>query len=68
MEITSSSRRLLSRKEVSEWTGLTVGHLGQLAYLGTGPSFMKLGRRAMYDPADVQAWLEANKIEPGAAA
>ncbi len=28
---------------------------------GGGPAFVKLGARVSYDPADLDAWVEANK-------
>ncbi|EIT87762.1 hypothetical protein A200_07553 [Parascardovia denticolens IPLA 20019] len=52
--------RLLSARDVSEWTGLTVGHLAQLRYVGKGPRYIRLSsRRVAYRLKDVQAWLEA---------
>jgi len=35
--------------------------LSQWAYRGVGPSFLKVGRHRRYRPADVNAWLEANR-------
>jgi len=39
--------------------GMTPGALAQWRYLGTGPSFLKLGGRAVrYRQSDLDAWLE----------
>lgn len=35
----------------------------QERYKGTGPRFMRVGRRVYYDPADVYAWLEGHKVD-----
>lgn len=52
--------RLLSAKDVAEWTGLTVGHLAQLRYTGKGPCYVRLSsRRVAYRLEDVESWLEA---------
>ena len=43
-------------------TGLATHSLENLRHLGGGPRFIKLGRKVMYDPADIRAWLEARKV------
>ena len=50
--------RLLSAKDVAEWTGLTVGHLAQLRYTGKGPCYVRLSSRRV----DVESWLEARTV------
>jgi predicted DNA-binding transcriptional regulator AlpA len=43
-------------------SGLAVSTLENLRHMGGGPRFIKLGRRVLYDPADIRVWLEARKI------
>lgn len=40
--------------------GVTAGWLAAEARAGRAPS-VKLGRRRLYDPTDIQAWLETRK-------
>ncbi|ANJ25720.1 hypothetical protein ATC03_02020 [Agromyces aureus] len=50
---------LLTPREVSEWTGLSMGALAQLRYKGLGPSFIKLTPKTVrYIPEQVEAWIE----------
>jgi hypothetical protein len=37
------------------------GTLAYLAHKGRGPRYVLVGGKAWYDPADIRAWLEANK-------
>lgn len=53
------SKILKNSADVAEWLGTTPGTLAQWRYLGVGPRFIKLGRKVMYDVADVEAWLNA---------
>lgn len=39
------------------------GGLAQMRYRGTGPKFIKRGRRVLYRWSDVRAYLDANTIE-----
>lgn len=40
--------------------GATVGSLAQLRYRGTGPKFIKAGRKVLYRWSDVESWLDDN--------
>ncbi len=42
--------------------------LAQWRHKGIGPAFYKLGRKIVYHGADLNAWADANRIDPGAAA
>lgn len=53
--------RPLTTDEVSERTGVPGATLRYFRYLGTGPRSYKLGRRIVYDLADVEAWVAAQK-------
>lgn len=52
---------LLDTADVSRITGLPERTFDQYAYNGRGPKFIKLGRHRRYDPADVQAWIDAHR-------
>lgn len=41
--------------------GMTKQALAQKRYLGTGPKYLKPGKRVLYRKADVIAWLEASE-------
>ncbi len=38
--------------------------LAQWRHKGVGPAFYKLGRKIIYRGVDLNAWAEANRIEP----
>lgn len=46
---------------LAEYLGKTVESLAQMRYRGTGPKFVKLGRKSVrYRDVDIQEWLEQN--------
>jgi hypothetical protein len=49
--------------QVAEVLHTTEANLAQLRYRGTGPKFIKAGRRVLYRWADVNAWLDANTAQ-----
>lgn len=60
---------LYTPDQLAEYLGTTTGNLAQLRYRGTGPAFVKAGRRVLYRETDVQAWLDANtRTQTGTAA
>lgn len=47
--------------EVAKYLGTSVAGLAQMRYRGSGPKFVKLGRKAVrYRDADIKEWLEEN--------
>jgi hypothetical protein len=38
--------------------------LAQWRHKGTGPAFYRLGRKIIYRGADLNAWAEANRVDP----
>ena len=38
--------------------------LAQWRHKGVGPAFYKLGRKIIYRGADLNAWAEANRVDP----
>ena len=57
----ASSRNLLAVKEAALVLGLAVSTLNKHRVYGTGPRFVKLGRSVRYRPADLDAWIDANR-------
>jgi hypothetical protein len=53
--------RLLSTFEAAERLSVSASYLNKLRVTGGGPPFVKIGARVAYDPADLAAWLEAQK-------
>ncbi|WP_255396202.1 AlpA family transcriptional regulator [Kocuria sp. CNJ-770] len=52
--------QLAKPEDVAEYLGITVGSLAQHRYRGTGPAFIKAGRRVLYRWSSVEEWLTAN--------
>lgn len=38
--------------------------LAQWRHKGMGPAYYKLGRKVFYRGADLNAWVEANRVDP----
>ena len=49
--------RRLSVEEASSYTGLSCSTLNKLRCSGGGPRFAKVGRRVIYNVADIDVWL-----------
>lgn len=49
-----------STRKAAKALSLSETWLEQMRLKGNGPQYVKLGRRVLYRPADVAAWLEAN--------
>ena len=56
-----SSKRVLSVQEAATRVGLSKPTLDKLRVYGDGPAFLKLGRRVVYDPADLDRWLASHR-------
>lgn len=57
---TSLSGRL-PVKSAALIVGLSVSTMNKLRVHGGGPTFLKLGRRVVYDSRDLDLWLEARR-------
>ena len=54
---------LLSRDEIEAELGLRRGWLEQLAHIGGGPAYLKLGRRMVrYRRSEIERWLTAHEV------
>ena len=56
-------KQYLTAKEVSEMTGISENRLAKLRCYKQGPRFAKIGKSVRYQKADVESWLEAQKVE-----
>ena len=54
---------LLTTTEAAPRVGVSAGTLENWRVAGTGPRFIKSGRRVLYDPVDIEAWKEANRFQ-----
>jgi Helix-turn-helix domain len=64
-----NATRYLSRSEASDYLisrGLRVARqtLAKFAVSGEGPAYRSFGTRVVYDPADLDAWIETRLTKP----
>ncbi|PHR62652.1 MAG: DNA-binding protein [Robiginitomaculum sp.] len=43
--------------------GLSQSTLAKMRLYGNGPAYSKLGRRVVYRPSDLEAWITANRFQ-----
>ena len=53
--------RKLSVQEAARFLGLSVSTLNKMRLSGTGPCFLKLGRRVLHDVRDLESWATDRK-------
>lgn len=53
---------VLNAAQAAERLGLSVSTLAKMRLYGNGPSYSKLGRRVVYRPEDLEAWIAANRF------
>lgn len=53
---------LLTAKQVAEQYGPSPATLAKMRLSGTGPVFVKLGRRVAYRLEDLEVWVEENRF------
>lgn len=56
--------KYLTRKQVVKCYPISLSHLAHMASDGKGPRYRIIGKSAIYSVVDVEAWLEAQVIEP----
>jgi predicted DNA-binding transcriptional regulator AlpA len=54
-------RRMLSAPEAAAYCGSSASTFAKLRLYGGGPLYVKLGRRVVYDPADLDQWPTSNR-------
>ena len=60
--MTTETPKLLNVNEAADRLGVSVSYLNKARLTpGAGPRFVKFGTRCSYDPADLVAWIEAQK-------
>ncbi len=57
----SSNKHMLRTRDAARYCGMAESTLEKLRITGGGSRFIKLGKSVVYDPADLDDWLEANK-------
>ena len=55
------SRKMLNTSEAAAYCGSSASTLAKLRLYGGGPRFLRLGRRVVYDVADLDTWLAAHR-------
>lgn len=58
------ARRWMRTEPSADYLGLKPATLVAYRQKGNGPRYSKLGKIAVYDIADLDAWAEARRIEP----
>ena len=53
--------RKVATDEAAQALGVSTSWLTKLRLTGDGPKYIKIGRRVVYDPADIEAWAAARK-------
>lgn len=53
---------LLTTPLAAPVAGVAAKTLENWRSIGSGPKFIKAGRKVLYDPADIAAWKEANRF------
>ena len=53
---------VLSAAQVADQLGLSESTLAKMRLSGDGPPYSKLGRRVVYRPDDIDAWLASNRF------
>ena len=51
----------LNTSAAADYCGLASSTFAKFRVFGRGPKFLKLGRRVVYDVADLDAWLASNR-------
>lgn len=59
MSTTAAKADLMTKAELSEYSGIPVRTLTHLRHMRTGPRSAVIAGRVMYRKADVDAWIDA---------
>jgi excisionase family DNA binding protein len=59
-----SHRRFLTKRELSEFLGLSVFTIDSWVSERREIPFVKMGKRVMFDMGDVLEWVERKKVHP----
>ena len=61
LPVSPAQRRMLRTAEAAEYCCSSSSTFEKLRLYGGGPRYVKLGRRVVYDPAGLDAWLAQNR-------
>jgi predicted DNA-binding transcriptional regulator AlpA len=53
----------LDAARAAAWVGLSASTLAKLRLKGTGPAYLKLGRRVVYRIDDLEDWIQAHRCK-----
>lgn len=57
-----ASSALLTVEQAAEYLAVSCSYLNKLRVQGGGPVFCKLGRGVRYRKSDLQAWVDAHRV------
>ncbi|MAZ03669.1 MAG: hypothetical protein CMN56_11080 [Sneathiella sp.] len=60
--MTTHNPIVLNAGQVAEQLGLSESTLAKMRLSGDGPPYSKLGRRVVYRPEDIDAWIASNSF------
>lgn len=60
----TSTGEVLDPQETSNYVKVPLRTLDAWRYRGTGPAYLKVGRHVRYRRADLDAWLDAQRVTP----
>ena len=55
------SKKVIATKEAAHYVGLGKSTLDKARLTGRGPRFIKIGRRVLYHPEDLDLWLNQHR-------
>ncbi len=58
---TAAAKELVTGSELAERLGVSLPTLQRWRYEGSGPPFVKVGRKVRYAAADIDAWLAGQR-------
>lgn len=64
MEDTMEKQQVLDEKQAADYVGLSVRTLQSRRFNSLTPAFLKLGRSVRYRLTDLDAFLEAHRVDP----
>jgi predicted DNA-binding transcriptional regulator AlpA len=62
MEPITDRTPLLTADDVATHLGVPASTLANWRYQGLGPRYLRIGRHVRYDPVDVDAWIESQRV------
>jgi predicted DNA-binding transcriptional regulator AlpA len=62
--MSGTEETLLTREEAAAFLRKPVGTLAAWAYKREGPPFYRLGRGVVYRRADIERWIERQRVDP----